>query len=343
MPRKIIQQMKKLINYIYIILGIIIVSFILWNRLMRIRLPKDIPMNLSIWSYILYIGLTLIFLWLILISIYHMVSKTKESISMFSSITKLYYNSLYALDNTLTYIKTRTIDKYQIRFVQFCNKYIQNYTIIYLTFNMTPKIVVAVVFLIDTFYYNKISNFYKFLPLLLLPLLVRYLLYYYKNVFEKECQDLNKRISIYCYDIMDNMTIEISLSSYIDDIVIKKKLGKKPLDCLITVSLLFIQKLFEEKGYDMQKHTFNHKKALLVYHKIIDELIKIHTMQYLYTMPKTKYDSFVNLCMYTIYCFTWSYILYVSSHTLPMDTFDYILQLLLTIQEYIEPFSGNDI
>jgi len=206
---------------------------------------------------------------------------------------------------------------------------------------MTPKIIVVLIFLIDVFYFHKIFHFYKFLPLLFLPLMLRYFLYYYNNVFEKECQDLDKRISIHCYDITDNnMTTEISLSFYIKDIVIKKKQNKKPLDCLITVSLRFIQKLFEEKGYDMQKHTFNHKKALIIYHKIINELLMIQSMQYLYTLEKTKYDPFVNLCIYTIYCFTWSYILGTSP--MPpelLDTFSFLLEIV----DKIEPFSGDEL
>jgi hypothetical protein len=273
-----------------------------------------------------------------------MLYKTKESKSMFNFMTKFYYNSLYSLDNALTDVKAITIDKYQLHLVRFCHKYIKNYNVIYLMFSLVPKFLVVFVFLNDVFYLHKISYFYKSLLLLFLPLLLQYILYYYNSIFEKDCQYLSERITIYCYNMTDNnMTKEIPLSLYISDIVIKKKQDKESLDCLITVSIPFIHKLFEKTGSDMQKHTFNHKKALISYNKIIDELIKIYTIQYLYTLEKTKYDPFVNLCIYTIYCFTWSYILIKSP--IPTEVYNHIetFSFILDIQDTYEPFSGLEL
>lgn len=190
----LIQRLKRLMKnatkYLYLILGIIIVSFITWNRLIRVRLPKDIPMTLSVEQYCIYVSFTLFFLWLALLKLYSILYKPNTS--LFPSITNFYYDCLNAVDNIVSPIREKTIDKYRFRIIYLANKY----KIIYLVFHMIPKLLVMVVFLFDVFYLHRISLFYKFLPLLCLPLLLRYVIYCYTNTFEQRSQYLNERLLI---------------------------------------------------------------------------------------------------------------------------------------------------
>ena len=93
--------MKNLIKVVFrlflIFLGIIILSLYLWNRYIRERLPREIPMNLSTLGIIVLIYISLIYAVLIIL----LITQYETKNDLLKNIVNIIYKPLKILDQTL--------------------------------------------------------------------------------------------------------------------------------------------------------------------------------------------------------------------------------------------------
>lgn len=93
--------MKNLIKFVFrlflIFLGIIILSLYLWNRYIRERLPREIPMNLSTLGIIVLIYISLIYAVLIIL----LITQYETKNDLLKNIVNIIYKPLKILDQTL--------------------------------------------------------------------------------------------------------------------------------------------------------------------------------------------------------------------------------------------------
>ncbi len=237
------------------IFGILIILFILWNRLIRVRLPKEIiaVSKINLIHYIIG-GLTILFLILVIYNILlyfkylpresskinKLINYILEYLSKYSWFNHLYKIitvdipngplSVYELFYKYTYVKPY-IEKIGI----FLHDQLFNNTFrinaCYIIFFILPRFLVSTMFLIDICYFKQLNYFYKVLILLLIPLLSKLILFvikhhaitcldFYNNFFEFKYYKETKLLQIYCKPLakVEDITLQNEYIKYIDNL-----------------------------------------------------------------------------------------------------------------------------
>lgn len=337
-------MMKPLINniklkdFLLVLLGILLITFIVWNRLIRIRIPKDLPLQLNELTLICYSIIIISLLYLVIRTIKYTIVdlKTREPSVVNNIITFVYSTPLIELDafiKRLPFVNDKS-DYYQYKFITYCIDNFWNYFWIYFFTGIVPKGLVALIFCIDVFYFHKLYYFYLALSLLIISMSSSYIFYSLKLLFDEKCEMMNKRILIQSLEPnVENVTLQI----YAQEMMRRRLLiVDNEFKCVITVSPEYIDNIFKVNGYDRKTQKFNHTKALIDFKEIVDSLCDHYTLIYLYEREKIKYDNWVNIIISSLYLIGWSYILFTSLQVSTIDTF----QVLNTYIYIEEPFSG---
>lgn len=311
----------------FIINGFIIFYFILWNYLIRVRLPKEISPDLA--NYIVYYYVTMfsVTILTLLVSILHVFNIHIFKSSKFTLVIK---QSLEALDIFIKEhieVVSNVLQEKMFIFL-FSNQKVIKY--VYILFSVLPKVIVTLCLCYDVFYSKNIYYFYKSFPLLILPLIAKYLLYSFKNLYEVQYNHINRRIDISCYSSGDNIYAErITLDFYIEQTIQIRHFNlNQPFDCLITLKPSFLAEVIHKYGSETVE--FDHKKALVKFKNLAEHLIKLRTVAYIYEKYPRKYDLKFNIMLYVIATFCWGYTLFLC------DLYSYPTQFYIPE----DPFSG---
>jgi len=160
--------MKKLKLFTSIFIGIFLTSFTIWNILIRVRLPRDIPFDLSLIGFVLLFYICIIYFVNLVIQIIKY-RKIKPKLSL-SGIKKevldrlilfldIIYKPLITLDQS---IKSNRIIKpyYEVILSIYLNfidnilfKFKYSYLTLYVLYELFPRIVLVTAIFIDTFIY----------------------------------------------------------------------------------------------------------------------------------------------------------------------------------------------
>jgi len=173
---------KTLVNYILIIVGLLMFSAYIWLRFIRLRLPRDIPFNLSILGLIILIEICTIYGYIL----FALLRKDKEPNPIVVYIIDQVYKPLIAFDN---FIKDfPSIQSIYPRFMVFVayklNFAIKDTSIFYVIFYIFPRLVLVTALMIDTFYFHQLYYLYKVLLIGILLFLHRYIIYSFKHTKE---------------------------------------------------------------------------------------------------------------------------------------------------------------
>lgn len=191
-------MIRKIINHLINILGLLLVYWLIWVRFIRERLPKNIPFILTEEKFYVLTYICIIYLFIIFLLIFPR-NPNKFSKTLFEYL----YMPLTTFDTTLKTnkfalnfsIKSFSRLYQEIRPLNSKLFYSKKSFIVplHLIFYMIPRCILIILLLLDIFYFKKIENFYSFILLGILPLLNRYLKYSFKNVKEIYIIDLKKR------------------------------------------------------------------------------------------------------------------------------------------------------
>jgi hypothetical protein len=174
-------------HYMPTILGFLIVSFMIYFRLIREKLPTTLLKEFSymekgffLCMAILFLGLTIYYLYLSYLQITNKSLKIKNT-TLFT-ISQFYWKCLLAFDDFIKHtlfvkylpdLLVKVQDKLNNYFVKLKSS---KYLIIYIIVDILPKCIVLFCFFIDVYYY-QFNLIYKSIWLLLIPLTLKYILF----------------------------------------------------------------------------------------------------------------------------------------------------------------------
>lgn len=173
--------LNKHIFYTYILayISLAFVCYYIWFRFLRERLPKEIPFNLTFFTFIFLCFICLSYVYIIfkILHKYHNNSYFINLIfSKFSSLIKPLIDShnfflvKWKLNNFFIKNFVNIIKKYSLYDDKMTLKWL-------LVFDFFPKLIILFFFLLDVFYFKKLNIFYYFLILGIIPLFHTYYIY----------------------------------------------------------------------------------------------------------------------------------------------------------------------
>lgn len=183
-------------------------SFVFWRFFLRIRLPKDLTFEFSFYYIVLAIDIIILHIYIIYRKFYPSTGKLLIKLKIMplvmffiDSINDIYlkiydYLKQYRL---LTVVIERIADYFLLIPVE-------KLYYIYIIFNIIPRYLVALVFFIEVSYYNHMEYFYKSFFLLLLPILLKITLYYFKHWSDTMQSDIAEYVDRHVEEvIIDNI------------------------------------------------------------------------------------------------------------------------------------------
>lgn len=176
---------KFIIYYILLILGLCLISWLIWSRFIR-----DIP-DASFTELRFWILLYLCFIYAY--SIKHLL-KNHYPNEILSQITTLCYTPLTTLDHSLKY--NGYLIQYYYNFIKTIIKLINTTSekhILGVIFSLQilPRILLVTLLLVDTFWFHRLEIMYKAILIGLLPFIFRYLNYCLKDVYDYWVEELD--------------------------------------------------------------------------------------------------------------------------------------------------------
>lgn len=189
-----------LLELIYFLIPIMYMAYIIYMRLIRTRVPRDV----AVFSSPILVYSTAFILLVLLLRLYfllksdglisrkqtnnHYILKIKEKISSISDHVEYIKRSfIEKLSRNISFYDDILIKISQILFLTVPSKKFTVFTII---FNMVPRMIVVLAFLIDVFYFKQLHYFYKLVGFLLLPLFFSILHKMVEEFYSYNIQDL---------------------------------------------------------------------------------------------------------------------------------------------------------
>lgn len=294
----------------FIITGFLMLLFILWNYLLRIRLPREISIEVSASSFFYYIitfAVSVFGLVMTLFMLYNIKCVTVVDLSKYNLIHK----SLSEFDN---YVKKHfefISNKLQEELFEFLFNNQVKIKYLNFLFSIVPKIIVSVCLIYDVFIMNTIVYFYKMLPLLIFTFFVRYIKYSFEKLYKHQLEQIGKCINISCYTIGNDIFAEnITLDFYVNETVIIRYFDlKKPFDCLITINPDYVSNVMS--GHNLVEYTFDYKKALIKFKNLTEHLIKLRTVCFIFENFNNYFEKYFNILLYAIMSICWGYAIFL--------------------------------
>ena len=320
-----------------ILLGILMLSFFIWFRFLRERLPREIPFHLSFFGMLILI---------IILTIYFFAIKSyfikTQNITNGEIITDFLLIPLKELDK---YIKSYTKILYltEIFLLKLSKKYKDNETHFVIKFELLPKLILALFLFIDTFYYHKLFFIYKILLIGLLILYKTYIKYSIKYSIKYLIEYSSKYISIHMrYEYAIQIVEDLPPEDENEDDFIPETM-KVPLKDFITYhsNYYIINKTYppyniyssregfkhyrHKKGYEFSKNlTPNDIKMIQEENKTsIENLLSLNL--FFIQIKKSQNIIYLQIGLLLLTAICWLYILIVSLPNLYLDSFFYSL------------------
>lgn len=174
-------------SYLLILLGLVMISWILWSRFLRERTIRDVPDELfTEFRFWILAYISLIYFY----SVKNLIKpKTENTIflKILGEISKIFYLPLEKLDHSIKYqmLKDYFYRKVLYSFVFRMHSIPLNYLVLIIfLLQILPRIILVSFLLLDTFKFHRLEIFYKVVLLGLLPFFYRYFIYSLRNHYE---------------------------------------------------------------------------------------------------------------------------------------------------------------
>lgn len=214
-------------------------SWIIWSRFIRERTIRDIPDGLfseyRFWILLylcviyLYVGKTLV--------------KPNNSNAFLAYILELLLTPLKTLDHFIKYNIYTKDYKYMESFIyKIDNLNKLQRRILFYTFQIFPRSILVLFLVLDTVYYLKFEIFYKVILIGILPMLIRYINYSVKDLYNHWVETLE---NIYKFIYVEEKGYE-NIYCFTDDHTLAEYHHAK----------VFIEEYIEIKYYNMLQNEF---------------------------------------------------------------------------------------
>lgn len=372
-----IKDFKHYYHYLLILIGLGMVSWIIWARFIRTRVPKDIPFNLTEYWFFILAYICLIYFYVA----YKLIrpGKPNEAVTL---IVELLFTPLVTLDESLKHhpniqpIYHKFVDKVITRIQSYQKEFKQHAVIkrVYIRFYILPRVILVSILCLDTFYFHKLAWIYKIILLGALPLLHRYLKYSLKYIKEEyikkieykykkiELSDINELKDGWVHDpeIMPYHNKSVSVREYIqieldireynlmynDDEDIGYKADAYAQDDVI---LQFLRNKYnsEDPKYltsldiDYLLEDFEKDMPIIFdLSKFLDAYGNLDTF-YLISKSIPILIKHIKILIFSLYGICWAYIIYKSYPMIPYPFLETLCELVITLSGLEEPFSGE--
>jgi hypothetical protein len=315
--------------------GIFIIIFLIWNRVIRIRLPKDIPFDLTDFRFLLLVALCITFSLSLLLTIKVYLFPNSQLNVIGVTLRTYIDESLQELDYRIRanpYIFS-LMSKLSNKIFQYNHKYISYSKYIFLLFHI-PKILLPIILFIDVIYFNKIALFYHMLILLIIPLIYTYFDNMLNHIYTLETYYSDQRLTIRLQTLYKDelvFTVISEATHYYTQETTLERLKIRDNDHVFHITLS--EKYIQENPNGDWDTDFKLYMTQLNSFSIMFEILRTY-----YQLKKT-YSLYINVVMISIYLICWSYVLYTGTYILSNEFLDIVKQL----QDKEEPFSGLDV
>src|SRR6266699_3899872 len=215
---------KLLFKLFLLTIGVLTISWIICARLIRERLPRDIPFNLSEIGLYILLALCCIYLYIVIKLLRPSVPQP-----IFEDIRNYIILPLITLDETIK--NNKYIKPIHLSFIRTLVNLLTVYNnnekiqlLIYFSFCILPRIILINILCIDVFYFKKLFYIYKIIWIGIFPLLHRYIKYslkYAQEEYTKELESSYYSVIIHECQIDEDSNIttkfkDITLREYIE-------------------------------------------------------------------------------------------------------------------------------
>lgn len=185
---------KLLYIYLWAILGLFLILYYIWFRFIRERLIRDIPYNLTIFTFLTLCIICIYYIY-ILYRIYKPLIKSHSILVIFQNLLLFLFKLFYFFDKLLrkNYYINKVITNLNIIFIKNFKLYTFDYNkYFFIFFYIFPRIFILITFMVDIFYFHKLHLFFYLLPLGILPLIFRYNIYFISKYLDIITNSLHK-------------------------------------------------------------------------------------------------------------------------------------------------------
>lgn len=223
----------------------IFISFIFWNRLLRVRTPKDLThfLDLNLSSTFIFI---LFLLFACITSYYYLrylkiipkenskLGKIVEKVSV--KLQKYsWYNALSLFfdthiingpKNTYEYLYERIYIRPLLNKLQTFTVYIldSHKEFIYLFIFVILRLIIPITFISEIIFYKQIKHFYMLLILLLIPLIIKFLLFFIEHNAIKNIESLEESFDFTYVPETDKIIINYKTLDKLEDTLLREKM-----------------------------------------------------------------------------------------------------------------------
>jgi hypothetical protein len=197
-------KIKIIIRELLFLIGLFLISWFIWIKFLRGRLPKDIPYLLTEERFYILILICLVYLYLIKKLLFPKYKENYIIKDKLYNLSESIFKPFYVVDEKMKenkYILKKIInflDKLALKDVNYLNLLKEFYFM-----NLMPRLVLVLILLIDIFFFYKISIFYKFVILSILPLLLRFKKFQIKESEKSYINYYEKIIGIENIELID--------------------------------------------------------------------------------------------------------------------------------------------
>lgn len=256
---------NKILNYIYILIGLFIFIYYIYIRIIITRVPKDLQFNFFDENYFFKMILLIFSIttcsFIIITSVMAELNLTKKENSL-TKFFKIFGNIIKeSLGHFYAFIMSFFTNSFQIVFT-VCNNFYNIFNTYsettFLFFIFLIRIIILLTFLIDVFYFFKFNYFYKALILICIILLIKILIYVLRD-FTSNLETLKEALIIH-EESFDNKT-QLPIISY----QLKPEYEDNDL-CTIIEQYILCNKLSGYLNfYDRYNHFFTFKFNIIIY------------------------------------------------------------------------------
>ena len=272
MMTKITKNLSLIIN---LILGAILVSFVIYRRFLVVRLPRSLWIWNDIVNYSLLIVIILgliISLYQVVINAYHLIKKDNIKSNLFAKLNQFIENALLTFYAFISNRIPNIYIKVSVLAENFYSVFYKYPEYLPLFASYIIRTIILAAFLFDIFVYFKFDYFYKALYLLCFSLFIKVFLYILRDF----ASNLEYAESLL---IIKPLGIDLNTQLPITEYSLKEEYKKLDLDFYIKQYILCSKLSGYLKMYDHYSYAFS---------------------------------PYINLILYSIYAFGWSYILFVN-------------------------------
>jgi hypothetical protein len=202
----------KIKEFFAVYLGMILCSFILWNRLIRLRVPYEL--STMEFTYFRYFFLVVTIIMLIISIFTSLINIFKWQLFLTTKDT-WFFKILSFIKEAPNELFTFIYNRISFRFVETPMSYIVVYfynrkgIIFFSLLLLLPTLILSIIFFIEVIFYNSVFIFIKTLPLLILPLVLSLCLHISKIHGNTYLDYIRKHVEFFKYENEEQIYIRL--------------------------------------------------------------------------------------------------------------------------------------